>query len=193
MLADQFRNPEPLRLVGQLIRREVARPRREVLADGPLQGLDVHLFEGGNRYVFGEGEVVLIGLDEREELAMVDEIDLVDHQKDRGLHVLELLQDELIARELVRARRLSHQQDQIDTLIGVTRNLHHMTIERAARPRQPRRIDEDQLGLRGRLDTGDPAARGLGLGRDNGDLLAHQGIQQRGFADIWAAQKRDKA
>ena len=58
-------------------------------------------FEGGHRHVFRKGKVLLIRLDQRQDLAMVDEIDLIDDQKDRRLHLFELLQDKLIVSQMV--------------------------------------------------------------------------------------------
>ena len=67
-----------------------------------------------------------------------------------------------------------------------------MTIEGATRSREPRRIQKNELVLLGRLDACDAAARGLGLGRNDGDLLTHEGpaLQaQKEAAAIFGAER----
>ncbi len=42
-------------------------------------------------------------------------------------------------------------------------------------------------------DPQNAVARGLGLGADDGQLLADQGIQERGFAGVGTAQNADES
>ena len=43
------------------------------------------------------------------------------------------------------------------------------------------------------VDAGDPVARGLRLGRDDGQLLADDAVEQRRLADVRSAQDGDRA
>ena len=65
-----------------------------------------------------------------------------------------------------------------------------------------RRVDQHQLRARpalsvigqvGHGDTDDPHARGLHLGRDDGDLGADQTVEQRRLADIGRADQGDES
>ncbi len=56
-----------------------------------------------------------------------------------------------------------------------------------------RRVDEDDLrGFAGE-NAQDAIARGLRLGRDDGNLLAQQRVQQRGLAHVRLADNGDEA
>src|SRR5687768_3277785 len=57
----------------------------------------------------------------------------------------------------------------------------------------PRRIDEHGLIGAAIQHPEHALTRGMGLVRDNADLLADQRIQQRGFADVRAADDRNEA
>ena len=48
----------------------------------------------------------------------------------------------------------------------------------------PRGIDEEDLGGGEGLDPQDTVPGGLGLGRDDSDLLSHEAIEKGGFAYI---------
>src|SRR5690349_2078795 len=55
-----------------------------------------------------------------------------------------------------------------------------------------RRIDEDRLIGAAVQHTEHALARGVRLVRDDTELFADEGVQQRGFADIGAADDRDE-
>ena len=54
-------------------------------------------------------------------------------------------------------------------------------------------VQEEQLRLRQVDDTQQAKARGLGLGRSDGQLVPHQPVQQRGFAHVGIADEGDVA
>ena len=65
-----------------------------------------------------------------------------------------------------------------------------------ARPAYPRRRSappDDFLARRHLHHARDAIARGLRLGRDNGDLLAGERVQQRAFAGVGPAENGDKS
>ena len=57
----------------------------------------------------------------------------------------------------------------------------------------PGRIDKNDLRVVAIQDSLDTIARGLRLGRDDGDFLTDQRVYESGFARVWAANNRDEA
>ena len=76
---------------------------------------------------------------------------------------------------------------------------HHLAAQRTVGLVHSRSIDQHDLRRR-RLpfalgnvnDALNAVARGLRLGRDDGQLLAHQRIEQRGLARVGAAENADE-
>jgi hypothetical protein len=58
---------------------------------------------------------------------------------------------------------------------------------------QTRGVEEGDLNLRGAVEAEDAVARGLRPGRDDAQLLAQEGVQQRRLADVRAADERGEA
>ena len=71
--------------------------------------------------------------------------------------------------------------------------LHHLATKGRFRAMKARSVDENQLRAGAIHDALNPIAGGLGASRDNGDFAADELIDQRGFAGIGTAEKRDEA
>src|ERR1043166_5246657 len=72
------------------------------------------------------------------------------------------------------------------------RRRHHGAIEPPIRQKNPRRVDQDDLGIVFDDDTADQRAGGLHLARDDGHLGTDQRVDQRRLADIGRADQRDE-
>jgi len=53
-------------------------------------------------------------------------------------------------------------------------------------------VDQDDLGVFAIEDALNAIAGGLGFGRDDGDFLADEGVDERGFARVGAAYDCDE-
>src|SRR5262245_15901847 len=70
----------------------------------------------------------------------------------------------------------------------------HEPMQRALRaPRMPRRVDEYGLIVAAIENTEHALARRVRFVGDDTQLLADEGVQQRGFADVRPAHDRDEA
>jgi hypothetical protein len=58
---------------------------------------------------------------------------------------------------------------------------------------QPRKIMKDILDVAIGAEAGHGKPGGLGLGAHQGEVLADQGVEERGFADVGSAGKGDVA
>src|SRR5690606_11178767 len=119
-------------------------------------------------------------------------IDLVERDHDRLLGVAEL------ARELAVAvrdadDRVEHEQRDVRLGEALPRGLHHALAEQVARLVQPRRVDEQELHARSRLDAEVPVARRVRLRRDDRALGPEDRVEQRRLADVRPADERDEA
>ena len=88
---------------------------------------------------------------------------------------------------------VQHGHDDVGLAKALPHGLDHGLAQTAAHLRQAGRIHEDGLGIVVRQDAHDLVAGGLGLGRDDGHLLAHEPVQQRRFAGIGRAHERHPA
>ena len=91
-------------------------------------------------------------------------------------------------------RRVDDQQRGVDVGDRAQRLVDHEAVQRR-RARRARRGCRRRRSGRARAvaDAGDAVARGLRLGRDDGQLLADDAVEQRRLADVGAAQNCDGA
>ena len=118
-------------------------------------------------------------------------VDLVEHQQLR-LAALQLAENPLDI--LIDALGgIDHQQH----LIGIARpapgRIHHRPVEPPARREDAGRVDEHELARAHDGDAAQRRARRLHLAVDDGDLGAHQGIDQRRLARVGRADHGDEA
>ena len=89
---------------------------------------------------------------------------------------------------------LDHQHDRIDAGEAVGDGPVHRLVQRAAvGGLEAGRVDEHELRIGRGDDAGHAMARGLGLARGDADLLSDQPVEQRGLADVRAADDRHEA
>src|SRR5688572_6507767 len=192
LLAQQLRGEEALVAVGELVRRVGRRRLGQRLAQRFEQLRDVPAGLGAYRHDGGELARLRQALEERQQLrAVLHHVDLVD-RRDDTLRGRDLVQHRLVVRP--EAQRFHHEERDI----GVARGLGGAAVEAAVQRVAglcllPGRVDEHVLALRRGQDAGDQVARGLRLGRDDGDLLAHHPVEQAGFAGVRAAGEADGA
>ncbi len=111
--------------------------------------------------------------------------------------MLQHLDGELIA-PIQLARRIHDQQDKIAAFQSLAHLDHHLAAQRAVRLVNARSIDQDDLRgvpafALGKVDDAlNAVARGLRLGRDDGELFAHKRIEQRGLASVRTAENADE-
>ena len=119
-------------------------------------------------------------------------VDLVEREQQRRLAALQLAEDALDV--LVDALGgVDHQQHLVGIAGAAPGRLHHGPVEAAARREDARRIDEDELARALDGDAAQRRARGLHLAADDGDLGAHQRVDERGLAGIGCADHGDEA
>ena len=69
----------------------------------------------------------------------------------------------------------------------VERGLEHIVAQPVLGAGDARRIEQDHLIILPRHDAGDAVARGLGAVGDDADLLPHEQVDERRFADVGRA------
>ena len=79
---------------------------------------------------------------------------------------------------------LDNEHHAVNVRHALAHDLHHVVAQTVARLVKTRRIHEDELRVAAVDDGADAVARRLGLVRDDGDLLAQQGVCERGLADV---------
>ena len=127
-----------------------------VLCAGGHDGVEV--MEGG---VFGDG----FG-----ELFPVHEVDLVEHEYGRKLRLSDLF-DQFLLDVPGGISGLGDEDHGVGGPDGRADGLHHVLPELGPRSVDAGRVEEDVLVLALRQNPGDPVPRGLGLGRNDGDLF----------------------
>ena len=192
LFADDFGGQETGRLVGQIIGREILRPLGQRRQNAFLQRLEA---VGGNcRYGDDLGERVLlpVSIDQGQQRLLVrQQVDLVRQQEDGNGQLLDQRQRVLVAgREF--ARCIDHQQEQVAALQCLPHLGHHALVHARLGPVDSRRVQKDDLGVGPVHDPLDAVPRGLRLVGDDGDLGAHQRVQQRRFANIRPPENGNK-
>ena len=69
----------------------------------------------------------------------------------------------------------------------------HPRLQHVAGLEEPREVVEDELGGGGGAQPDDREPGSLGLGADDGEVLAHEGVEQGGFPGVGDAGERDMA
>ena len=138
-------------------------------------------------------------LDERQQGIALQRIDLVEHENGAAPGALQTFDDAIgvlagqsatVGRKLFGIDRKQH-----DIGIGSAApcGLDHRAVEPAPRREDAGRVDEDELRVSAHRDAAHRHARGLHLLRDDGDLLADGGVDERGLAGIRGAQDGNEA
>ena len=130
--------------------------------------------------------------DERQQsLPRLDEISLAHHRKRWPPRVADALHHGFVLG--VPTQGFDDEHDDVGVHQGCTGRAVHRAVQRPLAPdMQPRRVDERDLGLRAMYQPDDAMARRLRTRRDDRELLADQGVQQRGLADIGSSDQGGK-
>lgn len=92
-----------------------------------------------------------------------------------------------------RGARVHHEQDHVGIAQRVYSYLDHESAQRRARVMNTWRVHKDDLLVRLGEDAQLAQAGGLRLGADNGELLAEDGVHQRGLAHVGPPDDGDEA
>ena len=120
-----------------------------------------------------------------------EEVDLVERQHRLPAARLEAGDDFVLAGARP-ARGIDQQYGDVGVTGSAPGAAHHCPLEPAARLEDAGRVHEDDLGGAVDADAEHARARGLRLGRDNGNLGADQAVEQGGLAGIGRAQQGDE-
>ncbi len=136
--------------------------------------------------------------DQRQQALFGDGVDLVQQQDDGRIRFFCKVEHELIAR-IELARYVDDHQQQVAALQRVVDLFHHATVEGVDGLVHAGRVDQNKLPggpfpfLLDVDDALDAVARGLRLTGDDGELLADERVQQRGFACVGTANDGDES
>ena len=154
LLADELGDDEALRLVRDHVLRIVLRALRQVLLDLRQQGVEIRLRLGRDRHDTDERVLVSIARDDRQDLLLLDEVELVDDEDDGLARRLQALEDVVLARAHL-LRRIDDEENGIDFLECALGCLDHVLAELVLRLVDARRVEEDNLGIGFRQDAED--------------------------------------
>src|SRR5208337_609804 len=177
---DDLAREEALRLVRNLILRKKRLPFRQILENFLQQLFATIAPQRGNGHQRRERKRFRERIHQRQKLGFRYAVNLVQRQYGLPLKPLGLLQQQSI---LLRQRPygIHHQQQYINPFQRRRYLAHHLPVQRRIGLVHTRRINEHHLPLRVRHDPLNAVARGLRLGRDDGHLLPHEPVQQRGL------------
>ncbi len=183
LFANQLGGDKALGLVRDLVRRKVLRALGQRGHHLIQQQVEPVPLGGGDRDHLGKAVQSGIVLDDGQQIAFVEEIDLVEQQKGFELAAFDQVERELVAgAELL--GRVGDEQQQIAAFDRVVDLLHHALVERVGGLVDAGRVDENDLpggtaaGAFEVDDAADPIARGLRFVGDDSELFAHQRVQQ---------------
>ena len=113
------------------------------------------------------------------------EVDLVDDHQRGQAAAADALHD--LGRAVALLHGVGDVEDHVGVAHGARDELHHRLLEFVVGLQNPRRVGVYDLEVVARDDAHDSVARGLRLGGDDRETLAHQGVHERRFADIGVA------
>ena len=128
----------------------------------------------------------------QQQLPRFHQVDLGQHPDDAGAHRVQQVEEELLA-AAPRHGRIHEVEDEVHLLERRANLLHHLRVEAVEGAVDPGKIEEDRLTVLSGEQADDPVAGRLGLGRDDGDFLADEGVQQRALSGIGPAHQGDQA
>ncbi len=142
--------------------------------------------------VAANGRALVERLRQSQQLALLDQVDLVEHQHFGRADVAETAQDRFLV--LLHALvRVDQQSDDFGVVRAAPGAADHGAVEPAAWRENAGRVDEDELRGAFDGDAADQRAGGLHFGRDDGDFGADQRVEQRRLAGIRRADQGDEA
>ena len=89
--------------------------------------------------------------------------------------------------------RVGEVDDDVGVEDGADGGAAHGVLERVLGIEEAGRVDEDHLGVAVGEEAEDAGARGLGLGADDGELLADEPVEEGGLAGVGGSGDGDEA
>src|SRR6185437_8905179 len=129
----------------------------------------------------------------QEQLLVLHGVDLVDPQDHGPSGLGQAAQDLRLGLARAIGPSVDDQQRGVDVGDDPQRLADHEAVELFLGAVNARRVDEDDLPAGAVVDAGDAVPRRLRLGRDDGQLLADDPVEQRRLADVGSAQDRNGA
>ena len=191
-LADDFCGEEALGLIGDLVLGKVRIGFRKLAENFFLQIGDADAFERGDRDDRREREGLVEGFNHRQEFWFWQAIHFIQDKNGFAPKALRLFQEHGIAQR-ADGGGVDHEEKEIDAFYGGGDFVHHLAAEGGVCVVETGRVDEDDLTFGACDDALDAVAGGLRLRGDDGDFLADEAIEERGFAGIGAADDGDEA
>ena len=176
LLPDDLGNDEPFRVVGDHILREEEGSFRKQPLQGLQQSLDIVVFFGGDPDDLLEDPQFFVLVVDLFVFIRCHFVDLVDHQDLRGPDILQDVHDVFVSgafAELV----VYDEDDGLGVIEGVGGGVHHEVAQFVPGFVDPRCVHEYHLQIVFGVDAPDGIPGGLGFVRDDGDLLAQDGVQ----------------
>lgn len=184
LLAHDLADEEAHGAVGEFVLGEVGGMFGEELEDGVKDFADVEALGGGAgdddgaRYLgLPVGDALLDG-------GLVGEVYLVDDEDDGDVAVDDALQHVAVLEALA---HLGDEEEEVGVLQGGADEAHHLFVQFVGGVDDAGGVGVDHLEIIAINDTHDALASGLGLGGDDAETLADEGVHQRGFAHVRVA------
>lgn len=192
LLARHFGRRDGQRKVGELVFGEVPGAERDAFGAPAEEILHAIALEGRNHEGAFEPRQSIELAGQFEQGLALDRVDLIEHQHLVVANIGQPLNQRLKFRRDA-ALGIDNQRDKVGIARAGPCRGHHGTVQPTLGSEDAGRIDEDDLRLIERDDAADLGARGLGLVGDDGNLGAHQGIEQGRLAGIRRADQGDEA
>jgi hypothetical protein len=189
--ADELGGERALGLIGEVLLRVQRRPFGQGVDDFGDQRRDPVARERRDRHDRAKRRRSCVVIDQRQQLRLPDQVDLVERQHRWRLTPRQQIQDEPIAGART-ARDIDDQHDDVDLTERIERRIDHPAIHPVHRLVNPRRVDEHELRLRQVLDADDPMSGGLRLVGDDGEFLPDEVVEQRGLTRVGPPDQRDE-
>ena len=190
--ADDFGGEEAFGLIGKLVGRKMRRGFGQTGEPGIDEIEAAGAGEGGDGKNFGKLEFFIVALDKGQEQVFGDAVHFVQQKIDGAVEALNPLDGEAVAGTEV-DRRVDDEAEDVDTFEGVLELVHHHAAENVFGLVDAGRVNQDDLGVFAIEDALNAIAGGLRLGRDDGDFLADESIDEGGFARVGATDDCDEA
>ena len=113
------------------------------------------------------------------------EIDLIEHKDAGRVRKLEEFDDSFFHVTGLKAG-VGNEDDRVTVLHGAVGGLYHEIAQRVFGLEDARSVEKDELIVAARFNARNAVARGLGLGRNDGDLLSQNAVEQGRFSHVGA-------
>ncbi len=185
LFADDLRSEETQCFVRERVLGVERRAFGQQFEDDFEHPFDVEILLGRHRDDPCPGNLGLPFVDQRVQRFGRREVDFVDDHDRRDAALVDALDD--FGRTVAPFDGVRHIEDHVGVGHGSGHELHHRLLQLVRGLQDARRVGVDDLEILARDDAHDAVARGLRLGGDDRETLAHQGVHKRRFADSGVA------